>query len=255
MNSFKCPQCNLTNWVTAPECKRCKRPFQPVYEQNTFSQNYESQSTWQPDFRGYPQAPLKSGLAIASMVLGILGLVTSLFLVGLLLAPIGLILGLVGLSRANKNPQVYGGKGFAIVGIVLSSLVVLIIPIVAAIAIPNLMAAKRAANEGSAISSLRTLAAAEQTLMATSYKCGDLQKLGSSQLIDPTLAAGEKNGYNFKVIVSSAANVCEIQAIPADSSTGSRSFYISTQDGVIRAANKKGLPADKNDLPIDQQKR
>ena len=36
-------------------------------------------------------------------------------------------------------------------------------------------------------------------------------------------------------------------------SMGTRSFYFSTEDGVIRAAAKNGLFADENDLPLDSQ--
>ena len=80
------------------------------------------------------------------MVLGILGFLTAFLLIGLLFAPIGLILGIVALAKIKKKPHIYGGQGFAIAGIVTSSMIVLIFPIIAAIAIPNLLAARRMAN-------------------------------------------------------------------------------------------------------------
>ena len=186
------------------------------------------------------------------MILGILGFVTSIFLIGILLAPIGLILGIVALVKANKRPEIYGGKGFAIAGVAVSAIVVLFIPIVAAIAIPNLLAARRAANEGSAISSLRTLGSAEATLMGVknTKSCGDLPTLGSQNLIDTVLAKGEKSGYRF-TIVNLPSGGCDIHAAPQTASTGTRSFYLSTEDGIIRAAAKNGKLADKSDLPLD----
>lgn len=156
--------------------------------------------------------------------------------------------------KASKKPNIYGGKGFAIAGIVTSALVFLFVPIIAAIAIPNLLAAQRAANEGSAISSIRTLAGAEKTLMTVENpnKCGDLQTLGSKQLIDPVLAKGEKSGYQFTVInLPIIGGGCEIHAVPLTASTGTRSFYFSTEDGIIRSAAKNGKLADKNDSPLD----
>ena len=295
MNSFKCPECNLTNWATATACKRCKYSFQTVSAetqpmQESFSehhfadadqnaqqnfqpprfetppdrsfnqssgQNYQRQNYQRhekPNYQYGKPANLKSGLAIASMVLGILGFVTSILLVGLLLAPIGLILGIVALVKANKKPHIYGGKGFAIAGVVVSGIVFLFVPIITAIAIPNLLAARRAANEGSAISNLRTIAGAEKTLMAVgnTNKCGDLQTLSSKQLIDSVLAAGEKNGYHFTIInLPIIGGGCEIHAVPMTVSTGTRSFYFSTEDGIIRAAAKNGKLADRNDLPLN----
>ena len=284
MNSFKCPECNLTNWVTAAECKRCRHLFQafsaePEPMQNAFGeQNFaganqtsfdatelQQHTSWSPN-QPYNQSNgqsnyqynqpqnLKSGLAIASMVLGILGFVTSIFLIGILLAPIGLILGIVALVKANKKPHIYGGKGFAIAGIAMSAMIVLFVPIVAAIAIPNLLAARRSANEASAIASIRTLAGAEDSYMASQYtsNCGDLQTLSSKGLIDSVLARGEKSGYRFLVVkLPVIGGGCELHAVPLTASTGTRSFYFSTEDGIVRAAKKDGKYADKNDSPLD----
>lgn len=288
MNSVKCPECNLTNWATAVECKRCKHLFQAVapddqpfrddfsgqpfaadqfsnesefrspkqsYRPNYQPQNYQ-QNYRQQNYQNFQPENLKSGLAIASMILGILGFVTSILLIGVLIAPIGLILGIVALVKANKKPNIYGGKGFAIAGIVLSAMIVLFIPIIAAIAIPNLLAARRAANEGSAIAAMRTLSGAEMTFRSADGggKCADLQTLSSQKLIDPVLGKGERRGYRFTVLnLPIIGGGCEIHAVPQSSSIGTRSFYFSTEDGVIRAADKKGRFADKSDDPLDDQ--
>ncbi|MCY7347713.1 MAG: DUF4190 domain-containing protein [Pyrinomonadaceae bacterium] len=282
MNSVKCPECNLTNWATAVECKRCKHLFQAAapdhqpfrddfsgqpFAADQFSNesefpspnqsyrpNYQPQNYRQQNYQNYQPENLKSGLAIASMILGILGFVTSILLIGVLIAPVGLIFGIVALVKANKKPNVYGGKGFAIAGIVLSAMIVLFIPIIAAIAIPNFLAARRAANEGSAITAMRTLSGAEMTFMSVdgSGKCADLQALSSQKLIDPVLGKGERNGYRFTVLnLPVIGGGCEIHAVPQTSSIGTRSFYFSTEDGVIRAADKKGKFADKSDDPLD----
>jgi len=261
MKSIKCPECNLTNWATAAECKRCRYLFQSDNPENQSAYGFGEQSYQnyrQPNQRYHQPANLKTGLAIASMVLGILGFVTSIFLIGILLSPIGLVLGIIALVKANKKPETYGGKGFAIAGIAMSAIMVLFVPIIAAIAIPNLLAARRSANEASAIANLRTLGKAEKAYMANSYssRCGDLPVLSSQRLIDSVTASGEKNGYRFLVVnVPTTGGGCEIHATPLSSSVGNRSFYLSTTEGVIRAGNKNGKLADKNDKPLDNYAR
>jgi hypothetical protein len=196
---------------------------------------------------------LKTGLAIASMVLGIAGLASSILLIGLLLAPVGLVLGIVALVKASKKPMVYGGQGFAIAGVVTGGLAMLFVPVIAAIAIPNLLASKRAADEGSAISGLKTLYAAEQTYLSTAgvASCGDLNALAKSGLIDSALASGTKYSYRYEV-TTAAGRGCEVFATPVSASSGHRSFMIAF-DGVVRGAKKNGVKADRFDPELDNR--
>jgi type II secretory pathway pseudopilin PulG len=206
---------------------------------------YYGQNYRQPNL---PTANPKIGLAVTSMIFGILAIATTIFLIGMLFAPIGLILGIVSLVKANKKPNQYGGKGFAIAGIATSALVTLFIPIVLAIAIPNLMAARRIANEMSAIKVMQTLADAETKYRKGVGKgtCADLKTLIGSNSIEKVLEKDEKNGYRF-MIVNYPLGGCEITGTPKTTSDGDRSFYFSTDDSLIRVAKKNGKPADKND--------
>lgn len=124
-------------------------------------------------------------------------------------------------------------KGFSLVELLV---VVIIIAIIAAIAIPNLLASRRAANEASAINSLRTIHSAQATYFATAGAnslYGVLGDLSGANLIDTALASGAKSGYNITVTIG-AANTglyCS-DAVPSSSSNGTRTFAANNA-GVI----------------------
>lgn len=137
--------------------------------------------------------------------------------------------------------------GFSLIELLI---VVTIIGIVASIAVPNLLASRRAANEGSAQQSMRTIASCEITYLHTqgagSY--ADLTQLGQQTLTDTVLSTGTKSGYSFVVNpVNGAQPQFWAYAIPTTTSglgkTGSRRFGI-TEDGVLRSDSNLAPPAD-----------
>lgn len=265
MSSMKCPQCGLVNWSTAEECKRCRLPINAAdvpenksWEETSNSYQGEPVYRWGDEGgyqgRSYSYASngnvaQKTGLAIASLVVGIV----SMMACGLLGfgSITGLVLGIVALVKAKNSPTTYGGQGFAVAGIVLSVISFFYIGIVFAIAIPNLIASYRAANEGSAIITVRTLAGAESTYQSVAGKYGTLQELASAGLIDATLARGVKNHYIFEIKTTGASY--EALATPVkDNDYIGRSFYYSSREQFIRAAKKGGVAATAYDPPLNQ---
>lgn len=120
-------------------------------------------------------------------------------------------------------------------------IIVVIIGIIAAIAIPNLLASRRTANEGSAISSMRTIHGAQATFIATNTRfANDLFELGSAGILDKTLTTLSgtyivKSGFNFvhtrRAATSTTPEEWDGTAFPVTSSgatmTGTRSFYMN----------------------------
>ena len=113
----------------------------------------------------------------------------------------------------------------------------------AAIAIPNLLRARIAANEASAAGSVRTLVTAEisysESHPTAGYTC-KLSDLSEAQLIDSTLASGLKSGYTFEVQgcaadVQDGPNVkYQVVAYPVKANnTGIRAFC-SDGSGVVK---------------------
>jgi type IV pilus assembly protein PilA len=145
-------------------------------------------------------------------------------------------------------------KGFSLIELLI---VVAIILIIAAIAIPNLLRSKMAANEASAVGSLRTLNTAA-VAYSTTYGTypPSIAALGpatspsstAADLIDSVLAGLTKSGYTFTFAAGASNLSYTIAAAPSTPGvTGQRYFY-TDQSGVIRA-NTSGA-ADSSSTPI-----
>jgi type IV pilus assembly protein PilA len=256
MNSIKCLSCGFVSWADQETCKKCKASLTALPE---------GSNSEQPPYPNHPpvsetfmQQRVKKHLAIHSAILGAINLCTlGLFGVG---AVVGVILSVVTLNKIKQRPDRYSGQGLATAGLVMSILsIVMAVPIgiIAAIAIPNLLASRRAANEGSAMYVLRRIGSAEAIYQDQRQTFGTLEQLAADRLIDPATASGTLNGYKFKINISNSANgdaEFEAIAVPADyPSSGRRSFLID-ETGVMRAADSHGGDASRSDPPLQERR-
>ena len=149
-------------------------------------------------------------------------------------------------------------KGFSLIELLI---VVAIILIIAAIAIPNLLRSKIAANQASAVGSLRTLNTA-CIAYSTSYGQfpGALASLGpmasggtassaSADLVDSVLAGGSKSGYVFAFGAGASNQSYTITATPITAATTGQNMYFTDQSGVIRV-DTSGSGATAASTPI-----
>ena len=253
MKSTKCAQCGFVGW-SDENCKACGAPL--LQRSTTLppaSPAYSSQQQPSTDQEGPEQ-----GMAVTALILGIL----SFFTFGLLVvgAIVGIVLAVKAMGRVRREPWRYGGRSLAIAGLVLNIVsLTTAVPtagIIAAIAIPNLLASARAANEASAINSLRTIASAEAVYQTTvGYgKYGTLDELVARGLIDRNLGTGVKNGYNFEVTCNNESPAgFEVTAVPTTyRSSGLRSFYVD-ETLVIRGGDKLGEAPTKMDERLDME--
>ena len=150
-------------------------------------------------------------------------------------------------------------KGFSLIELLI---VVAIILIISAIAIPNLLRSKMAANEASAIGSLRVL---NTSCIAYTTSYGSfppaLSNLGpvaaggtasstSADLIDSVLSAGTKSGYTFSYAPANGNQTYTLTATPVVAGqTGQRMFFTDLS-GVIRT-DDSGAGATAMSTPIN----
>jgi type IV pilus assembly protein PilA len=205
-----------------------------------------------------------SGKATASLICGILAYLILPFLAAI---P-AIILGHLALSDIKKRAGQLKGNGLAVAGMVMGYAQVVFLPvilIIAAFAIPNLLRARMAANEASAVGTLRNYSTAMVTYTSMCPNTGfpgSLQKLGPgsgdcerTNLVGAVLAApnATKSGYRFFYSPGPANNLGQIVSYTitadpiTDNTTGVRHFFVD-ESGIIRASS--GEPANPDSPPL-----
>lgn len=154
-----CPKCQREIPDSAPYCAYCGVRFA------------HPAATAPPSF-----PPRTSGLAVASLILGILG---AFVITGLL----GLIFGIIALVQIGGSRGRLRGQGLAIAGTVISGLALLSIPLLAAMVFPVFMRARSTAHKAACLSNVKNISLGLQMYMADNNDrlpaaadwCGDLE--------------------------------------------------------------------------------
>ena len=287
-----CFKCGASMPEDATVCPQCAAPVQavptpPPPPQQPSTPNPASTSSWlnvppapsqyspqyPPQAQSYqPYQPTKTdGGAIASMVLGIASFVLCLsFFSGI---P-AVIVGHISRSKIKKSGGRLKGDGMALAGLILGYISLLFIPIVLAIAIPNLLRARISANESAARSTVRTINTTQVSYSTTYPAQGyapDLATLGPGSsnvcsgsgtvehacLLDGVLGSArctsgiwcQKGSYKFTISSEchapnpavqqdqqgqSACTEFVVAATPVNSRAGFRN-YCAVSDAVVRS--------------------
>jgi type IV pilus assembly protein PilA len=228
-----CSKCGATLQETSQFCDHCGAPA-------TAQANVASAQSALPTGTGDT-----SGKAVGSLIAGIFGFFFPA-------AVVAIVLGHISRSEIRKSNGHLRGSGMALAGLILGYAGISLIPllIIAAIAIPNLLRARIAANEASAVGSVRTINVAEISYLSAyptvGYACA-LSTLGGggqsspspdhAHFIDSALESGTKHGY--RIVLQNCANSgnghgkYEVVAYPVSRNQSGVRAFCSDETAVI----------------------
>lgn len=231
-------------------CTQCGHPITGSFCSNCGAANAPS-STVTTAVAPAPPVPMAAGarvmqktddMAILSLILGILSMVMFSIFTGI---P-AVILGHKSRGRIKRSMGALTGDGVALAGLIMGYLSFLAIPfilIIAAIAIPNLLRARIAANEASAVGSVSTINVAQVSYAATHQQEGftcSLTDLGNAGLLDSMLASGTQSGYRYELVACDGTPVQHytILATPMTPGTTGQRTFCSDESAVIKSMGK-----------------
>jgi prepilin-type N-terminal cleavage/methylation domain-containing protein len=140
-------------------------------------------------------------------------------------------------------------RGFTLIELMI---VIAIIAIIAAIAIPNLIEARKSGNEAAAIGALKAISSAQAIFQQkdsegdNTLDYGSLAELSTATLVDPVLGAATKQGYSFAV--TNAEFTWSGTCSPVSPGTSGDRYFYMDQSGVIRSSSSGVASSTSNAL-------
>ena len=151
------------------------------------------------------------------------------------------------MNRAISDPS----TGFTLIELMI---VIAIIAIIAAIAIPNLIEARKGANETAAISTMRSIASAQHLFREADRDKDDVEdyanaltELGNVKLIDEILSSGTKQGYAYRIVDADRFSWSATASPLSPGKSGDRYFFID-ESGALRFSTS--TVASSTDTPV-----
>ena len=136
-------------------------------------------------------------------------------------------------------------RGFTLIELMI---VVALIAVILGIAIPSMVAARKSANEASALSGLRSLTSVCQ-MYRTRYRHfpPNLSTLRDAGFIDQTFGSGQKSGYRFTCFsgdlgcLSGTTHTWQCRTQPQTAGVTGDRWFRTNQNGVIEVATNAGV--------------
>lgn len=247
-----------------------------AYEEGAYEEAEDYSAAYPDPSVAASKPKLNSRMAITSLVLSIVanpyfasfwGTIVVMFLllavgttaaiagavVIILLMPLGLILGIVAFVKSKKYPNEFGGKGLAVAGMITSTAGILLLALTLGTIVPGIYSGYMTVVEGQAVEIVKNVIHAQKAYRSkTGGNCASLQELAANRIVDGEVGEGQKGEYRF--IIAMLPNIdggCEVFAVPKKNSWARKSFFYSTEDDTLRAAEKNGELASKDDPTID----
>ena len=173
-------------------------------------------------------------MAILSLVFGCLFIIP---LLGFIFSILALVLGIVAVVKISKKENNLKGEGLAISGIVLGAVGIIIIPIIAllaAIAIPNLLMARRSANDAAAKANVRTISTAIETCALVNN--GNYPTNGGeiTQYFSSFESLNNKTVQGYSYFVDLSNNSYKVVAKPETCGTTGTEVVTAEKGGVLQ---------------------
>jgi len=153
-------------------------------------------------------------------------------------------------SPTDPVSRKHASRGFSLLELLIALAIVILL---ASIAVPNLMKAQRAANEASAVSSLKLIAGGQLVYRQTQGEYTTLSYLSQESIVDNLIGSGTKSGYVFETspgaFPAEEYTATATPSVPSGIAASGLHYFFIMQDHVLRYSMTG--PADSSSPPLN----